>query len=104
MPKKTIVGQLIDVDDEGYLTDFDQWNETIGAELAGQVGIDMTDEHWDVIQYLRDDYKKRGQTASLRHASTAGGFDVKRLFELFPCKPAKKMAYIAGLPKSIGCV
>jgi len=104
MPKVTIAGQPIDVDGEGYLTDSSQWNETIGAELAGLTGIDMTDEHWAVIHYLRDDYKTHGQTASLRRVSTAGGFDVKRLFELFPGKPAKKMAYIAGLPKSVGCV
>jgi len=104
MPKTTIAGQLIDVDDEGYLTDSTQWNETIGAELAGRIGIEMTDEHWAVIRYLRDDHRTHGQTASLRRVSTTGGFDIRRLFELFPGKPAKEMAYIAGLPKSVGCV
>jgi len=104
MPTTEIAGHQIDVNDEGFLTDSTQWDETVGAELARLIGIDMTDEHWAVIRFLRDDFKSRGQSATLRRTSTVGGFDVKHLFELFPGKPAKKMAYIAGLPKPVGCV
>jgi tRNA 2-thiouridine synthesizing protein E len=50
------------------------------------------------------DYPARGETATLRRTSTVGGFPIKKLFELFPGKPAKKMAYVAGLPKPKGCV
>ena len=104
MPTTTIAGRPIDVNDEGFLTNYDQWDETVAAELARLIGIELTDEHLAVIHFLRDDYKERHQTATLHRTATVGGFDTKRLFELFPGKPAKKMAYIAGLPKPVGCV
>ncbi|MGB3828242.1 MAG: TusE/DsrC/DsvC family sulfur relay protein [Ornithinimicrobium sp.] len=53
---------------------------------------------------MRADHAVTGQTPTLRRVSTAGGIPVKELFTLFPKKPAKKMAYIAGLPKPVGCV
>ena len=64
----------------------------------------MTDEHWKVVHFLRQDFTTQGETPTIRRVSSAGGFDTKRLFSLFPNKPAKKMAYIAGLPKPHGCV
>jgi sulfur relay (sulfurtransferase) DsrC/TusE family protein len=57
-----------------------------------------------VIRFLRDDYASQGETATLRRISTVGGFPTKTLFQLFPQKPAKKLAYVAGLPKPHGCV
>jgi len=104
MPTTIIADRPIDVNDEGFLTNPAQWDETVGTALAKLIGIDMTDEHWAVIRFLRSDFEGRHQTATLRRTSTVGGFDIKRLFELFPGKPAKKMAYIAGLPKPVGCV
>ena len=62
----TIAGQEVDLNDEGFMTDPDQWNEEIGAVLAGNIGIDMTDEHWAVIRWLREDYKEKGETATTR--------------------------------------
>jgi len=104
MPTTLIAGRPIDVNDEGFLTAYDQWDEKLGAELAHLIGIEMTDAHWGPIRFLRADFPGRGETATLRRASTVGGFPIKELFELFPVKPAKKMAYIAGLPKPKGCV
>jgi len=104
MPVTTINGHEIHVDDEGFLTEYDEWNEELGKALASQIDIDMTDEHWDVIRFLRSDYKEQGETATLRRVTVAGGVPTKRLFQLFPKKPAKKMSYIAGLPKPHGCV
>jgi len=104
MPVTTINGHEIHVDDEGFLTEYDEWNEDLGKALASQIDIDMTDEHWDVIRFLRSDYKEQGETATLRRVTVAGGVPTKRLFQLFPKKPAKKMSYIAGLPKPHGCV
>jgi tRNA 2-thiouridine synthesizing protein E len=104
MPVTTINGHEIHVDDEGFLTEYDEWNEELGKALASQIDIDMSDEHWDVIRFLRSDYKEQGETATLRRVTVAGGVPTKRLFQLFPKKPAKKMSYIAGLPKPHGCV
>ncbi|WIM92878.1 TusE/DsrC/DsvC family sulfur relay protein [Actinoplanes oblitus] len=56
------------------------------------------------IDFLRRDYAAQGETATLRRVSIAGGIPVKELFALFLTKPAKKMAYIGGLPKPHGCV
>ena len=104
MPTTMINGHDVTVDDEGFMTVYDEWDEATGAALAEAIGVDMTDEHWQVIRFLRDDFKVQGATPTIRRVSTAGGVDTKKLFQLFPKKPAKKMAYIAGLPKPAGCV
>lgn len=104
MATTVISGKEVVVDDEGFMTQYDQWDEDIAAALAAAIEVDMTDEHWKVIRFLREDFKEKGETPTIRRVSTLGGVDTKRLFQLFPKKPAKKMAYIAGLPKPHGCV
>jgi tRNA 2-thiouridine synthesizing protein E len=104
MPTTTIAGTDVHVDDEGFMTEFDEWNEDIAKELAANIGIELTDAHWPVLKFLREDYKAQGETPMLRRVSTLGGVPTKQLFELFPKKPAKKMSYIAGVPKPHGCV
>jgi len=75
-----------------------------GSELAKLIGIEMTEAHWQAIHFLREDYAAMGETPTLRRVSPQTGIGVKELFTLFPGKPAKKMAYVAGLPKPKGCV
>ncbi|MEZ5091793.1 TusE/DsrC/DsvC family sulfur relay protein [Nocardioides sp.] len=104
MATTTIAGQTYDVNEEGFLTDPQVWTEELGTELAKLIGIEMTDAHWKAIRFLRDDYGVMGETPTLRRVSTQAGIPVKELFALFPKKPAKKMAYVAGLPKPKGCV
>ena len=104
MPVTTINGHEVHVDDEGFLTEYDEWDEDLGKVLASQIGIDLTEAHWKALHFLRSDFKETGQTATIRRVSTVGGIPTKELFELFPKKPAKKMAYVAGLPKPHGCV
>jgi tRNA 2-thiouridine synthesizing protein E len=104
MPTTTIDGHEIHVDEEGFMTEYDEWSEELGKSLAAQIGIDMTDDHWKAIRFLRSDFKAEGETPTLRRVSTVGGIPTKQLFLLFPQKPAKKMAYIAGVPKPHGCV
>lgn len=104
MPTTMIGGRPIDVNDEGFLVAYDQWDERLGAELARLIGLELTDRHRQVLRFLRMDYPVRGETATLRRTSTVGGFPIKELFVLFPGKPAKKMSYVAGLPKPKGCV
>ena len=104
MPVTTLDGHQIHVNDEGFLTDANEWDEALGTALAAQVDITLTDEHWAAIRFLRRDFVDQGHTPTLRRVSTVGGIPIKSLFVLFPQKPAKKMAYIAGLPKPHGCV
>lgn len=104
MPTATIAGAEVQINDEGFLTEYDEWSEDIGAELATNIGVEMTDRHWELIRWLREDFKEKGETATTRRVQTAGGFPTKEQFQLFPKKPAKKMAYVAGLPKPHGCV
>ena len=104
MPVTTLNGHEIHVNDEGFLTDPTEWDEDVATALATQIGVTLTDEHWKVLKFLRADFESQGETATLRRVSTSGGIPVKELFALFPQKPAKKMAYIAGLPKPQGCV
>ncbi|MGH3332725.1 MAG: TusE/DsrC/DsvC family sulfur relay protein [Nocardioidaceae bacterium] len=104
MPTTTIEGHEIHVDDEGFMTRYEEWSEPLGKTLAAQIGIEMTDEHWNAIRFLRTDFADQGETPTLRRVSVAAGIPTKDLFRLFPKKPAKKMAYVAGLPKPQGCV
>ncbi|MCX6428588.1 MAG: TusE/DsrC/DsvC family sulfur relay protein [Actinobacteria bacterium] len=104
MPVIEIAGKQVNVNDEGFLTVPDEWNEEIAKVLAEQVGVPLTDRHWEVIKFLREDFKTAGESSTSRHTQTVGGFPIKEQFELFPKKPAKKMSYIAGLPKPKGCV
>ena len=104
MTTTTIENRTVHVNDEGFLTDPSEWDEQLAAALAAQIGIDLTEEHWKAIRFLRDDFAAQGETATLRRISTVGGIPTKSLFRLFPQKPAKKLAYVAGLPKPQGCV
>ena len=105
MPITAIAGRDVNVDAEGFLTVFDEWDEELAEQLAKSIGIDeLTPDHWKVIRFLRTDYAEQGETATLRRVSLVGGIPTKELFTLFPKKPAKKMSYVAGLPKPVGCV
>jgi TusE/DsrC/DsvC family sulfur relay protein len=104
MPVTELDGHVVHVDDEGFLTVYDEWDDELAKTLAANIGVNLTDEHWNVIRFLRKDFQEQGETATLRRVTVQGGVATKRLFELFPKKPAKKMAYIAGLPKPHGCV
>ncbi len=104
MPTITIAGRQVDVDAEGFLTNPDQWDEELAQTLASNIGITLTEAHWVPIHFLRKDFADQHETATLRRVSTVGGIPVKELFALFPTKPAKKMAYVAGLQKPKGCV
>lgn len=104
MPITTIDNREVHVNEEGFLTDPAEWDEALGRALAAQIGLDLGDGHWRAIRFLREDFTARGETPTLRRVTVAGGIPTKELFQLFPQKPAKKMAYVSGLPKPHGCV
>ena len=105
MSTQTIAGYEVHTNEEGFLTDPSEWNKEIAAFLAEQIGIaELSEEHWKVLEFLRSDFEEQGETATIRRVSTLGGVSTKELYNLFPKKPARKMAYIAGLPKPKGCI
>lgn len=99
-----IADREVHVDAEGFMTEYDEWSEELAAQLAANIGIELTEEHWKAIRFLRKDFAEMDETPTLRRVTAVGGIPTKELFQLFPKKPAKKMAYVAGLPKPVGCV
>ena len=104
MTATMIAGREVDVDEEGFLTDPSQWTPELAEALAANIGIELTDEHMKAIEFARADQAEMGETPTLRRMATVGGFTTKEMFKLFPKKPAKKMSYVAGLQKPVGCV
>ena len=92
MTVTTIGSSCVHVDAEGFMTDYNEWNEDLAKQLAAQIGIELTEAHLRVLRFLRADYAEQGETPTLRRASLQAGVPVKELFGLFPGKPAKKMA------------
>lgn len=104
MPSNTLNGRTFKVNGEGFLTDREEWSEELAADLAALIDIELDEAHWAPIRFMRDDQAKTGVTPTLRRMQAVGGFDIKQLYQLFPGKPGKKMAWLAGLGKPVGCV
>jgi tRNA 2-thiouridine synthesizing protein E len=105
MTTTLIADAPVDVDAEGFLTDPEQWNERIAAEIARENGIpELTDRHWLVVRFMRDRYLASGTAPSIRSLGKESGVPVKELYELFPKGPAKLAAKIGGIPKPRGCI
>ncbi len=105
MSTTTIAGSTVEVDDEGFLQQPDQWTKEIGAEIARENGIaELTGRHWQVIDFMREAYLKDGTAPSIRTLGKASGVPVKELYQLFPKGPAKLAAKVGGIPKPRGCI
>ena len=103
MATKTYAGQSVDVNDEGYLVDASQWNKEIAAEIAKEEGIELTEQHFQVLEFLREASEK-GETLTIRKVGKSGITDIKGLYTLFPKGPLKFSSKIAGIPKPASCV
>jgi tRNA 2-thiouridine synthesizing protein E len=103
MAQKTIAGQTIEVNDEGYMIDASQWTKEIAAEMAKEDGIELTDKHYEVLEFLREANKK-GETLTIRKVGKSGIVDIKGLYKLFPGGPLKFSSKFAGIPKPASCV
>ncbi len=91
--------------DEGFFVDPSQWSEAMVPALAAQEGISpVTDRHWQVIRFMRNEYLAKGTGPTVRILGKASGVSIKELYELFPKGPAKVAARIAGIPKPRGCI
>jgi tRNA 2-thiouridine synthesizing protein E len=95
----------INVDEDGFMENPEEWNEDIAKALASTEDVtDLTEEHWKVINYLRDYFKQYGIAPMIRKLCKETGFPLKRIYELFPSGPAKGACKVAGLAKPTGCV
>ena len=105
MATKTLAGKEVEVNDEGFLANPDDWTEDMAPEIAKEEGIEeLNDTHWKVINFMRADFKEKGQIPTIRRIKNAGGVPTKDVYDAFPQGPAKKAARISGLGKPQGCV
>jgi TusE/DsrC/DsvC family sulfur relay protein len=105
MPTMVYAGTQVTVNDEGFFTDPQQWREEMAPQIARDAGIQtLTDQHWQVIKFMRHEYAEKGNGPSVRALSKTSGVSIKELYQLFPKGPAKLAAKIAGIPKPRGCI
>jgi len=104
-------GQVYETDEEGYLADRSAWNEDVAKEMARLEDCELTENHWEVINFLRQYYDEYQIAPAVRVLTKAIGKKLgadkgnsKYLYELFPYGPAKQACKYAGLPKPTGCV
>lgn len=111
MAAYTVNGTDYEHDEEGYIIDVSNWNEELGKVIAVEEGLDMTEEHWAVVNFLREYYNEyqiapavRVLVKAVKKKFGADKGSNKYLYELFPYGPAKQACKVAGLPKPTGCV
>jgi len=111
MPAIEVNGKSYETDEEGYLVNLGEWDEDIAKEIAKAESIDMNENHWEVVNFLRKYYEEYQIAPAVRVLTKAIGKTLgpekgnsAYLYELVPYGPAKQACKIAGLPKPTGCV
>lgn len=98
-------GVPVEVNGEGFLLDADQWTPEVAQAIADEVGIgELSELHWKVITFCREDSTQQGEPPGLRRITKMAGVGMKDLYQLFPKGPGKLASRVAGLPKPKGCV
>lgn len=104
-------GQTLETDNEGFLQEISEWNPQLAAYMADLDDLELTDDHWEVINYIREYYEDYRIAPAVRILIKAMGRRLGRdkgnsryLYQLFPYGPAKQACRYAGLPKPTGCV
>ncbi len=101
--EKIIAGKTVEVNNEGYLMNLSDWNKDIANEIAQEEGIELTNKHWEVLDYLQDQYKKE-VALSIRKIGKSGVVNIKEFYTLFPKGPLKISSRIAGIQKPKSCI
>ena len=105
MPVMEVLGNQIEVDEDGFLEDPAIWSEDLAFAIAQMEDVpELTEDHWKVVNYLREYYQQFGIAPMIRKLCKDTGYPLKTIYELFPSGPAKGACKIAGLPKPTGCV
>jgi dissimilatory sulfite reductase related protein len=111
MPNIEVNGKSYETDEEGYLVNLSDWNKEVAEHIAQTENVNMTDQHWEVVDFLREYYEEYQIAPAVRVLTKAIGKKLgadkgnsQYLYDLFPYGPAKQACKIAGLPKPTGCV
>ena len=104
-----IKGKVLETTENGYLESIDDWDTEVAEAIAASEGLTLTQDHWDVIEYLRDAYinrngeqpNNRAMLKAMQDKWPERKVDNKTLFDLFPGNPSKQAGKIAGLPESM---
>jgi tRNA 2-thiouridine synthesizing protein E len=98
-------GQTVELDEDGFLVNLDEWNEDVAKYLAKEEGVDeLNEDHWKVINYLKGYFAEYGIAPMVRKMTKESGYSLKEIYDLFPSGPAKGACKVAGLPIPTGCV
>jgi TusE/DsrC/DsvC family sulfur relay protein len=104
-------GNTVEHDEEGYILELNAWTKELAILIAADESIEMSDDHWEVINFLREYYEDfqiapavRVLTKAVKKKLGADKGNSKYLYELFPYGPGKQACKIAGLPKPTGCI
>jgi tRNA 2-thiouridine synthesizing protein E len=100
---KLIAGKTISVTEEGFLTEYSQWDKSIADAIAAENDVTLTPRHWEVIDYIQNEYKN-DVPLSIRKIGKSGVVDIKEFYQLFPVAPLKTATKIAGIPKPVSCI
>ena len=101
--EKIFADVSVQLNEEGYLEDLSQWNREIATEIAKEDNIEMTDKHWEVIEYLQEQHRNN-VALSIRKIGKSGIVNIKEFYQLFPAGPLKISTRIAGIPKPVSCI
>jgi tRNA 2-thiouridine synthesizing protein E len=91
-------------DAAGFLLDPGTWDEALAVKMAAALSLTLTDDHWTVLRWIRQDFLATGASPNVRRVAGGSGVGTRRMYELFPRTPGKTAAMLAGVPKPIGCV
>jgi len=104
MATKTYAGQNVEVNEEGFLLNSNEWTKEMAPEIAKEVGIEsLNDKHYEVIEYIRNKVASDEQL-TMRGMGKSGILTLKDFYQLFPGKPLKYATRISGVPKPTSCV
>jgi tRNA 2-thiouridine synthesizing protein E len=105
MPKAIFGGIELEIDENGFIQEPEKWNKVVAEDIARtETTSPMNEEHWKVVNYIRNYYLEYGIAPPIRMLTKQTGFDLKYIYQLFPSGPVKGACKIAGLPKPDGCV
>ncbi len=105
MPRTQLGGQEIEIDEDGFIQEPEKWDKAVAEDIAKtEEAYPMGEDHWKLVNYLRDYYVKYEIAPPVRMLTKQTGIDLKKIYQLFPSGPAKGACKVAGLPKPTGCV